>query len=194
MNIVFDDITLRDYQLSDVEDEIRWTNVETEWFYKDTPWMTMEPVDPEELRSDMIEIMNSMPDDAIRWRFEIEVEGRHIGMVSSCYLDENFENTPWDSIDQSKNAEENHSVRELGIEICEMDYWGRGIGAKALTALMEYYRGLGEQRFVLQTWSGNLRMLGCARKLGFYEVKRTKGAHIVNGKEYDALVLEKRFQ
>ena len=194
MNIVFDDITLRDYQLSDVEDEIRWTNVETEWFYKDTPWMTMEPVDPEELRSDMIEIMNSMPDDAIRWRFEIEVEGRHIGMVSSCNLDENFENTPWDSIDQSKNAEENHSVRELGIEICEMDYWGRGIGAKALTALMEYYRGLGEQRFVLQTWSGNLRMLGCARKLGFYEVKRTKGAHIVNGKEYDALVLEKRFQ
>lgn len=193
MNLIFEDIMLRDYRLSDVEDEIRWTNVETDWFYADTPWMAMEPVDPEELRADMIEIMNSMPEDAIRWRFEIEVDGRHIGMVSSSYLDEHFEPTPWESIDQSKNAEENHSVRVLGIEICEMDHWGKGIGAKALTALMEYYRGLGEHRFLLETWSGNLRMLGCAKKLGFYEVKRVKGAHIVSGTEYDALVLEKDF-
>ena len=194
MNIVFDDITLRDYQLSDVEDEIRWTNVETDWFYAVYPWMTMEPVNPKELRSDMAEIINSMPDNAIRWRFEIDVEGRHIGMASSCYLDNNFENTPWESIDQSKNAEENNSVRALGIEICEMDYWSRGIGTKALTALMEYYRGFGEHRFLLETWSGNLRMLGCAAKLGFCEVKRVKGAHIVNGREYDELVLEKRFE
>lgn len=194
MNIDFDDITLRDYQLSDVEDEIRWTNVETEWFYAVYPWMMMEPVDPDELRSDMAEIINGMPDNAIRWRFEIDVEGRHIGMVSSYYLDNNFENTPWESIDQSKNAEENNSVRALGIEICEMDYWGRGIGTKTLTALMEYYRGFGEHRFWLETWSGNLRMLGCAAKLGFCEVKRVKGAHIVNGEEYDELVLEKRFE
>jgi len=33
MNIKFGDITLRDYQMSDVEDEIRWTNAETEWLY-----------------------------------------------------------------------------------------------------------------------------------------------------------------
>lgn len=193
MKITFDNITLRDYVLSDVEDEVRWTNVDTAWFYEDTPWMVMEKVDPDELRADMIEIMGSMPENAIRWRFEIEVDGRHIGLVSSCYLDNNFNNTPWDSIDQSKNAPDNNSVREIGIEICEMSYWGKSIGTKALTALMEYYRSLGENRFVLQTWSGNLRMLGCAKKLGFYEVKRTKGAHIVDGKEYDALVLEKKF-
>ena len=92
------------------------------------------------------------------------------------------------------NAAENNSVRALGIEICEMGYWGKGIGAKTLNALMEYYRGYGESRFWLETWSGNLRMLGCAKKLGFYEIKRTKGAHIVDGTEYDALVLEKRFE
>ena len=193
MKITYDNITLRDYQLSDVEDEVRWTNVETAWFYADTPWMTMEEVDPEELRADMIEIMESMPENAIRWRFEIEVDGRHIGMVSSYYRDENFEYTPWDSIDQSKNAEGNNSIRELGIEICEMNYWGKGIGAKALTALMNYYRSLGEHRFLLETWSGNKRMLGCARKLGFSEVKRRKGAYVVDGIEYDELLLEKRF-
>ncbi len=191
MKIVMNDVVLRDYLPSDVEDEVRWTNIDTAWFYADTPWMTMEPVDPDELRADMMEIMSNMLEDAIRWRFEIEVDGRHIGMVSSYYLDENYEPTPWESIDQRRNAEENHSIRALGIEICEMDCWGKGIGTKTLTALMDYYRSLGEHRFLLETWSGNDRMLGCAKKLGFTEAKRTKAAYVVNGKEYDALVLEK---
>lgn len=77
MKISFDDIILRDYQLSDVEDEVRWTNTDTAWFYADTPWMTMEPVDPGELRSDMIEVMAGLSEDAIRWRFEIEAAGQH---------------------------------------------------------------------------------------------------------------------
>ena len=191
MKIVMNDVVLRDYLPSDVEDEVRWTNIDTAWFYADTPWMTMEPVDPDELRADMMEIMSNMPEDAIRWRFEIEVDGRHIGMVSSYYLDENYEPTPWESIDQRRNAEGNHSIRALGIEICEMDCWGKGIGTKTLTALMDYYRSLGEHRFLLETWSGNDRMLGCAKKLGFTEAKRTKAAYVVNGKEYVALVLEK---
>ena len=194
MEIIYDNIKLRDYMISDVEDEVRWTNVETEWFRSDTPWMTLEPVDADELRADMSEIINSMPENAIRWRFEIDVDGRHIGMVSSYYLDKNFEYTPWDSIDQMKNAPENNSIRGLGIEICEMEYWGKGIGTKALTALMEYYRSFGENHFLIETWSGNHRMLGCARKLGFYEVKLTKNAHIVDGTEFDDIILEKKFQ
>ena len=133
MKITLDNITLRDYVLSDVEDEVRWSNVETEWFRSDTPWMEIEPVDADELRADMAEIINNMPENAIRWRFEIEVDGRHIGLVSSYYLDSNFEYTPWESIDQSKNAFQNNSIRALGIEICEMDYWGKGIGTKVLT-------------------------------------------------------------
>lgn len=194
MEITFENITLRDYRLSDVEDEVRWTNVETAWFHSDTPWMTLEPVDADELRADMAEIINSTPENAIRWRFEIDVDGRHIGLVSSYYLDSNFEYTPWESIDQTKNALANNSIRGLGIEICEMEYWGKGIGTKALTALMEYYRSLGENHFLIETWSGNLRMLRCASKLGFSEVKRTKGAHMVDGEAVDELVLEKKFQ
>jgi len=56
---------------------------------------------------------------------------------------------------------------------------------------MEYYRNLGESHFLLETWSGNHRMLGCAKKLGFIEVKRTKGAITFDGKEFDELILEK---
>ena len=132
----------------------------------------MDRVDPDELRADMIDIMNNMPENAIRWRFEIEADGRHIGPVSSYLITESFVNTPWESIDPTKNATDNNSVRELGIEICEMDYWWRGIGSRALSAFMEYYRIHGEWRFILRTWSGNKRMLRCAEKLGFLEIKR----------------------
>ena len=33
--------------------------------------------------------------------------------------------------------------------------------------------------------------MGCARKLGFAEVKRTKGAYTAGGKKADAIILEK---
>ena len=193
MKIKLDNVVLRDYQFSDVEDEVRWTTIETEWFRHNTPWMEIKPANAEELRADMEKIINNMSKDAIRWRFEIEVDGRHIGLVSSYYLDKNFEYTPWKSIDQSKNAIENNSIRGLGIEICEMEYWGKGLGTKILTMLMEYYRSFGENHFLIETWSGNDRMLGLAKKLGFYDVKRTKDVHNVNGIFYDDIILEKIF-
>lgn len=193
MKLTIDNITLRDYVLSDVEDEVRWTNHETEWFRSDTPWMELEPVDADELRADMSAIIYSMPENAIRWRFEIDVDGRHIGLVSSYYLNSDFEYTPWESIDQNKNAIQNHSVRALGIEICEMAYWGKGIGTKTLTLLMDYYRSFGENRFWIETWCGNHKMLGCARKLGFTEIRRINAAHIVDGAAVDDIILEKRF-
>ena len=191
MKIECDGITLRDYQVSDIEDEIRWTTVDTSWFYEDTPWMTMEPADPDTLRRDMTEIISGMSDDAIRWRLEIEVNGRHVGFVSSYLLDDHFQATPGELIDPRKNAAESHSVRALGIEICEADCRGQGIGEKSLTAFMDYYRQLGEHRFLLETWSGNARMLGCAKKLGFVEIRREKGAYTVSGKAYDSILMEK---
>ena len=153
--------------------------------------MTMEPADPDTLRRDMTEIISGMSDDAIRWRLEIEVNGRHVGFVSSYLLDDHFQATPWELIDPRKNAAESHSVRALGIEICEADCRSRGIGGKALTAFMDYYRSLGEHRFLLETWSGNTRMLGCAKKLGFVEIRREKGAYTVSRKAYDSILMEK---
>ena len=191
MQITQGEVTLRDTRASDIEDEIRWMNTDTDWFYADTPWETLEPVDPEELRREMEGIMAGMKEDSVRWRLEIEADGRHAGMVSSYLLDESFEPVPWETTDPDKSAAENHAVRALGIEICEKEFRGRGIGTAALTAFMEYYRRFGEDRFLLETWSGNERMLGCARKLGFAEVKRKKGAYTVDGKKADAILLEK---
>ena len=94
MEIQYKDIILRDYRESDISDDIRWMNVEIEWIRADTPWAPIERVDPEQFRADMKEYMASLPEDALRWRLEIEHEGRHIGFVSSYLLDEHFDWVP----------------------------------------------------------------------------------------------------
>lgn len=185
MEIRHEDIILRDYRRSDIEDEIRWMNENTAWMAADMPWETVEPVNPTQLREEMMTMMTSMPENAIRWRLEIEKDGTHIGFVSSYFLGADYGPFDWETM--TENAPR---IRTLGIEICEPAYWGQGIGTKALSAFMDYYRDHGETRFALETWSGNARMLRCAEKLDFAEVKREHNAYQVAGQSYDALVLE----
>lgn len=189
MKITYKNITLRDYQYSDIDDEIRWTNEDVDWFYESSPCSSLERVDPDELRAEMTEFIKNFPDYPIRWKFEIDFEGKHIGTLSSYYLDNNFEYTPWESIDQSKNAAENNSIRAIGIEICEKSYWNKEIGANALTAFINYYRNFGEKEFLLETWSGNKRMLRCAEKLGFEVIKRIENDDSENN--FEDLILKK---
>jgi RimJ/RimL family protein N-acetyltransferase len=72
------------------------------------------------------------PDDDLRWKFEIEVNGRHIGWVSSYCIDENYE---W----VRKNDDGQSVYRTIGIDICEPDLYGQGIGTNTLRAFMNYY-------------------------------------------------------
>lgn len=132
-----------------------------------------------------------MQEEAIRWRLKIEVQGRHIGFVSFYFLLENMNLPDWTLIDIHKSPEENHVIRCLGIEICESDFWSRGIGTKALSVFMEYY---GEKRDTLETRPGNFRMMRCAEKLGFKLSKKNIGCYQVEGKSYDALAYVKETQ
>ncbi len=190
MELTYGNLILRDYRLSDIEDEIRWMTEETAWMQADTPWESAEPCAPQELREQMMQMVENMPENAVRWRLEIETEGRHIGFVSSYLLNENYTPADWNTVDWKQSIPENHLIRALGIEICEPAYWCNGLGTQALTAFMDYYKNLGETRFALETWSGNLRMLGCARKLGFTEVRRETGVRAVGGNLFDSLILE----
>lgn len=77
----------------------------------------------------------------------------------------------------------------MGIEICEQLYWGKGLGTAALGAAIQYYQKNGFNDFCLETWSGNLRMLKCAEKLGFVVCKRKIAHFQVDGKNYDAVTM-----
>ena len=182
MEIKFESIILRDMIESDIEDYVRWFTAEREWENWDAPWEKEDTDEENERRSwtEYYESVKDLPAD-VRWsKFEIEWNGRHIGWVSSYPIDEHYE---W--IGEIQDGQTIH--RAIGIDICEPDVWGNGIGTNALRAFINYYFGNGVNELYTQTWSGNTRMIRCAAKLGFVECNRYVGKRQVEGKAYDAL-------
>ena len=183
MKIEYKDIILRDMVEADIEDEIRWNTVETDWSNWDAPWEPLQDIpDPEDFRRKKLEKLSEQKDE-IRWRLEIETaEGKHIGAVSSYMMNENFE---WTPLNKAKPDEK--LFRAVGIDICESSFCGKGLGTKALAAFINYYFENGENEIYCQTWSGNIRMIKCAEKLGFEVCRRKIDYREVNGKKYDGL-------
>lgn len=169
-------LVLRDMIESDIEDYVRWFTIETEWSDWDAPWEPIEDMNEDAQRkiwTGYYQKVRALPEDRLRWKFEIESDGVHIGWVSA-YTD----------LDYIENEE---GLPAIGIDIPCTEARGRGLGTQALKAFIEYYKERGYKSFYTQTWSGNLRMIRVAEKLGFTEVCRKKGMREVNGKKYDAI-------
>ncbi len=184
MEIPFENIVLRDMKESDIEDYVRWFTTETEWMDWDAPWYTEKSDDDTQRKrwTKYYESLRKMPEDAVRWKFEIELEGRHIGWVSSYLTDENDE---WVGTKQVKEGQKVH--RAIGIDLCESNIWGKHAGTHALRAFIRYYAEHGCKEIYTQTWSGNVRMIRAAEKLGFREYSRVKDECEVRGEKYDGL-------
>ena len=186
IKIEFGNIVLRDMIESDIEDYVRWFTVEREWEKWDAPWEKEDTCEETERKkwTEYYESVKDRQDDVLRWKFEIEYKGRHIGWVSSYCIDENCE---W----VGKTDGRKTVYRAIGIDICEPDLSGHGIGTSALRAFMNYYFENGVNELYTQTWSGNVRMLRCAEKLGFAEYDRDTGAVEVDGQKYDGLTFRR---
>ncbi len=186
MKIEFENIVLRDMMESDIEDYVRWFTTETKWSDTDAPWEPIESDEETERNSwrEYYEYAKDIPDDVCRPKFEIEWNGKHIGWVSSYRIDENYE---W--IGQPEEGQTFYYA--IGIDICESDVWGNGVGTNALCAFMNYYFENGVDELYIQTWSGNIRMIRCAEKLGFKECNRNVGIREVGGEKYDGLTFKK---
>lgn len=184
MRIEFENIILRDIIESDIEDYVRWFTVEREWENWDAPREKEDTDEENERRSwtEYYESVKLLPDDKLRWKFEIEWNGRHIGWVSSYRIDENYE-----FIGEIKDGQTFY--RAIGIDICEPYLWGKGIGTNTLRAFINYYFDRGITELYTQTWSGNTRMIHCAEKLGFVECNRNVGTREVDG-QYDGLTFK----
>jgi len=184
MQIKYENIILRDMIESDIEDYVRWFTTETEWMNTDAPWEKEDSDEETERRSwkEYYESVKDLPEDVERWKFEIELNGRHIGWVSSYFIDEAFE---WIAEKDIKEGQKVYNA--IGIDICEPDIWGNGIGTKAFSAFIKYYFDNGLSELYTQTWSGNVRMIHCAEKLDFAECNRYAGIREVDGKIYDGL-------
>lgn len=183
--IRYRDIVLRDMRESDIADWIRWYNVEIEWSDWDAPDEALEPVDAVAYREEMYQFL-SQPQQGFRNFFELDTaEGKHIGMVTSYAIDENFKWQSW------QDAHASGKLRfTLGVDICDSSVWGRGLGTQALTAFVQHFLDNGKDELYVQTWSGNVRMVRCAEKLGFTVCHREIGSRHIRGGIYDGLTFQ----
>jgi RimJ/RimL family protein N-acetyltransferase len=165
-----DEVVLRDMAESDIEDYVRWFTTETEWNDFDSPWAPIDSDEKSERASwaEYFQKVKTLPRDTVRWKYEIEVEGKHVGWVCS-YKDLEY---------LSNGA----GTPALGIDIPEEGFRGRGYGTKALVLYMDYLRRNGRPSFFIQTWSGNSPMIRIIGKLGFKERLRKKDCRLVNGR------------
>lgn len=182
---------LRDFVESDIADHIRWETVETEWKLWDAPWEHEGKSDEEratELEEDVkrmrgwTERNKTLADDVRRTKFEVcladaddSLLATHVGSCATYQIDSDF------------NIAENGPHCALGIDINDLVARGQGCATAALRLLIEYLFELGEPAVYCQTWSGNVRMIGLAEKLGFHECCRKPGIRLVRGERYDGL-------
>ena len=79
---------------------------------------------------------------------------------------------------------------ELGIVIFDPVHWGGGLGTRALqlwtTRTLEQTPA---HVLTLTTWSGNLRMICAAEKVGYRECARIPEARAWNGQRWDSVKL-----
>lgn len=80
---------------------------------------------------------------------------------------------------------------DLGILIVNSAYWNSGIGTKALTLWIEdTWQWTNAHVLTVTTWSGNIRMIKAAEKLGFRECMRVREARVVQEQRYDSIRLD----
>ncbi|MGD8398181.1 MAG: GNAT family protein [Anaerolineae bacterium] len=146
-------VVLRDLLPSDAEDYVRW-QVSGEWRRFDAPWETMRTSMTEEETEAFRQRFHGIDAQALSvpraWATIATREDRPLGWVNR-YTKERFPD-----------------VWYVGINICEDDCLGRGMGTEALGLWIDYlFRHSDVHRIGLDTWSFNPRMMRVAEKLGF---------------------------
>lgn len=179
-------LILRDFTKADIAKRIEWETTETEWQKWDGPW-EYEGLTEEQKQSELEDYIKGLndfadrialkTDDEIRYSFQIEIKGsgEYIGWISCYCIDEDYTYTD----DDGRYA--------FGIDIPAPSCRGKGYGYEAFSAVVEYLKNRGLDEIYTQTWSGNERMMGLAKKLGFKEIRRKKDYRTVAGKKYDGL-------
>lgn len=171
-------VILRDMVESDIEDYVKWFTEQTDWMNWDSPWECEQTSEAAERKAwtEYFHYLQTLSPNYTRWKFEIEVDGQHIGWVSA-YTDLGY-------VD---NAEE---IPAIGIDIPNQAYRCCGNGTKALSLFIDHFKKIGYTSVYTQTWSGNIAMMRLAQSLGFVEHTRVKDMREVNGQKYDAVTFK----
>lgn len=183
MEIQGQNVLLRDFVKEDIEDRIRWETIDTEWLEWDAPWeMEEESFNPEGYRSLMNKRLSTKQDPhRFRYGFQICINDetkKHIGWINAYHIDDNYCYTNGDG------------KLTIGIGIPDLSLRRRGYATEAWALYIKYALHNGTQDIYTQTWSGNIRVIGLMRKLGFEECRREEDFRMVREILYDGLTFK----
>lgn len=164
-------LTLRDMQETDILNYVRWFTEEKEWMFWDSPCEKHETTKEIELKewTSFFNTVSKLKPKDFRNKFEIDVDGNHIGWVS-CY--KNSFSEEWGGI-------------FIGVIIPEHQYRNNGYGTRALQLFIEYLIEKGYKEFYMETWSGNEPMKKVIEKLYFNICAVDENVFSIDGTLYD---------
>ena len=167
MEIVGQNVTLRDLTEQDLGDYYRWFFTEAEWQKWDAPWEKSNEGAISYIDGLSRRLQQGFPE--FRSRFDIWVDHTHIGWVS-CYLINN-----------------QADFLAVGINLTEADFWGKGIGSEALKMWIGYLFKTRKPEYIYcETWDGNEKMIHLALKTGFEIIEKYDKVE-TDGKEYSKI-------
>jgi RimJ/RimL family protein N-acetyltransferase len=101
-----------------------------------------------------------------------EQEWKAVGNISFINVDQ-----------QSRNA-------ELGVFIGDKEFWGKGIGTKAISLMLDYgFKTLNFHRVYLRVFEPNKRGIHCYEKIGFKHEGAMREAYFLDGEYIDVLFM-----
>lgn len=167
-------LKLRELELEDIEDYRVWTHPSREYHKYNGPYYKQPN---QEEHAEEIETLRSRLESG-----EQNVLGKR-EIIANMETNEIIGLVNW----YWKSEETNWL--EVGIVIFNEKYWGHGIGYKALSLWIDKIFEKKEDlvRIGLTTWSGNVRMMRLAEKLGLKKEAEYRKARIVDGVYYDSV-------
>jgi len=164
-------VILRDRRPDDLPTLRRWlTDPAAEWRRWDAPYFHARRT-TQSLRAYVERLADGAPgpDEQV-----IDVEGGCVGMVN-----------------RAEEAPEGGGWWDLGILIYDPAWWGGGVGKRALSLwVQDTWDWTDAHVLTVTTWSGNLRMIRAAQRLGFRECARVREARQVDGQRFDSVRLD----
>ncbi len=167
-------ISLRDWQLKDLEIYRHWNTGHFRWMDFNGPYYPN--LTKNELEAQITALKsrietNDWPIPRKKLVIFDHTDDKMIGDVSWYWQSQE---TNWLSI---------------GLAIYDEKNWSKGLGFQALSLWISYLFQANNDlvRMDLRTWSGNHGMMKLAEKLGFKEEARFRKARIVKGEYYDSI-------
>ena len=161
-------IRLRALEKSDLAKVWEWVNDEEVMWFWAAPRNTQSLAEVEQWFARLQEVAGYSSKQFI---IENE-EGKTIGRIFYEHLDTRHQRT------------------EVGMQIGEKEYWGRGYGTDAVIAFLDYlFNELGLHRVYLRVQSYNTRALKCYEKCGFIQEGVLRHHCFTRGKYYDELLM-----